>query len=444
MGGAAADCVPARSNRVAFFAILVSRFFFRHAGRRGQGRQGRSRRSTAPLEPLQTMAVRIRIRRQGWYYLAVVSLIFAGALFRQVNLLLILSGMIMSPLVLGWLLAWRTIGRLAVRRLPPGQAMAGEPLSISYVVSNPRKRLGAWAVVCEDSAVRENEPSAAEPLRVLFPHIAAGGQCKGVVRGALVRRGLYRFGPLRLSTRFPFGLFEAQRLFAEPQSILVLPRLGRLNPAWTARRRAALAGAHQRAARRGSDGDFFGLREWNRGDGLRRVAWRAAAKRGSPVVRDLEQSHSRDAALLVDLSQPGGPRAESEVLVERAVSCAATMAADLCRRGGGTLWLMTTDARFPPLGGATSGILLKDAMERLAVVESSPGDRSAALIEQAAAFVDADAEIILITTRPWTPDACGTTLRAGVARRLLVIDVSSEELRHYFDYQDVRPRTDLP
>lgn len=385
------------------------------------------------------MAARIRICRQGWYYLAVVSLIFAGALFRQVNLLLILSGIIMSPLVLGWLLAWRAIARLDVRRLLPSQAMAGETLTVAYVVSNPRKRLGAWALVCEDSAVRENEANAAaEPLRVLFPHIGAGAQRRGVVRGVLARRGLYRFGPLRITTKFPFGLFAAQQEFAERQSMLVLPRLGRLNPAWTARRRAALAGSHQRAVRRGSDGDFFGLREWNRGDGLRRVAWRAAAKRGSPVVRNLEQSHSRDAALLLDLSQPGGRQSESAALVERAVSFAATVAADLCRRGGGTLWLLTTDARFPPLAGATSGILLKDAMERLALVEPSPGDRSAALIEQAAACVDTDCEIILITTRPWSPDAGGASWmsRAGVTKRLLAIDVSNAALPQYFDYKD--------
>lgn len=384
------------------------------------------------------MAARIRICRQGWYYLAVVLLIFAGAVFRQVNLLLILSGIIMSPLLLGWLLAWRTIARLEVRRLLPGQATAGETLTVAYVVSNPRKRLGAWALVCEDSAVREAEPSAAEPLRVLFPHVGAGGQRKGVVRGALARRGLYRFGPLRITTKFPFGLFAAQRVFPEPQSILVLPRLGRLNPAWTARRRTALAGSHQRAVRRGSDGDFFGLREWNRGDGLRRVAWRAAAKRGTPVVRDLEQSHSRDAALLLDLSQPGGPRPETAALVERAVSFAATVAADLCRRGGGTLWLLTTDARFPPLAGATSGILLKDAMERLALVEPCPGDRAAAMIEQAAASVGADCELILITTRTWTPEAAATVsaARAGLTKRLLAIDVSSEELSQYFSYED--------
>lgn len=384
------------------------------------------------------MAARIRICRQGWYYLAVVLLIFAGAVFRQVNLLLILSGIIMSPLVLGWLLAWRTIARLTVRRLLPSQATAGELLSVSYVVSNPRKRLGAWALVCEDTAVRETEPNAAEPLRVLFPHVGAGEQRKGLVRGALARRGIYRFGPLRITTKFPFGLFAAQRVFSEPQSILVLPRLGRLSPAWTARRRAALAGSQQRAVRRGSDGDFFGLREWNRGDGLRRVAWRAAAKRGSPVVRDLEQSHSRDAALLLDLSQPGSPRAETAALVERAVSFAATVAADLCRRGGGTLWLLTTDARFSPLAGATSGILLKDAMERLALVEPCPGDRSAALVEQAVALVDADCEIILITTRPWTPDTAAalSAARAGLTKRLLTIDVSSEGLSQYFDYED--------
>lgn len=386
------------------------------------------------------MAVRIRICRSGWYYAMVVAAIFAGALFRQVNLLVILSGIIMSPLVLGWLLAWRTLRRLEVERMLPSQATAGETLCVSYSVVNPRRRLGSWAIVVEDGAARERTSSGSEAaeairLRVLFPHIAAGARAKGSVRVMLPRRGRYRFEGLRISTRFPFGFFSAERSESDGRAVLVLPRLGRLGPGWSARRRSALIGAQQRAGQRGREGDFFGLREWHRGDGLRRVAWRAAAKRGAPVVRDLEQPRNRDAALLLDLSRTTGSD-DDDLAVERAVGFAATVAADLCRRGGGALWLLTTDARFPPLCGAASGMLLKDALERLALVEACPGDRSAALIEQAAEVADGSCEIVWIAARPISSPGVAAVAAFGLASRLTMVDMSQEQWRQFFDWEE--------
>ena len=42
------------------------------------------------------------ICREGWYYLVIVAVVFGGAVFKEVNLLLILAGMLLGPLLLNW------------------------------------------------------------------------------------------------------------------------------------------------------------------------------------------------------------------------------------------------------------------------------------------------------------------------------------------------------
>ena len=130
-------------------------------------------------------------------------------MFRQVNLLLVLAGMIAGPLVVSAWMARRTLRGLAVRRKLPQQLAAGEMLLAGLTVDNPRRRLGAWAVVVEDEVQREGDGphDGVQRPRVIFPYVPAGHERKATYRGAMPRRGRYRFGPLRLSTRFPFGLF---------------------------------------------------------------------------------------------------------------------------------------------------------------------------------------------------------------------------------------------
>ena len=45
-------------------------------------------------------------------------------------------------------------------------------------------------------------------------------------RGRLARRGRYRLGPLRVSTRFPFGLFCHTLTLAESESLWCFPGWG--------------------------------------------------------------------------------------------------------------------------------------------------------------------------------------------------------------------------
>ncbi len=284
--------------------------------------------------------------REGWYYLLVLALIFGGAMLREVNLLLVLAGMLAGPLIFSWRSVILTLRGLRATRRVPEEICAGDLLLARLQVGNDRRKVGSWGLVVEDEIHREGAAKREKPLRgsVLFPYVPAGETRKGLYRGRLPRRGRYRLGPLRISTRFPFGLFRGSITLAAEDTLTVFPRVGRLTRRWVRRQRESFAGSHRRERRHGAEGDFYGVRPWRTGDVRRMVHWRASARSGELLVRQFEQPRNRDLAVLVDLRQPERPSAADSDNVELAVSFAATVLAEVCRTGDGRLLLGTTAA----------------------------------------------------------------------------------------------------
>jgi len=382
---------------------------------------------------------RTTVCREGWYYLLVLGLVSCGAMLREVNLLLILAGLLLGPLLFNLRAVAVTLRNLEVRRKMPQSVCAGDLLVANVSLTNRRRRIGGWAVVVEDEVQAEPARAHEKPLRpsVLFPYVPAGQSRKGVYRGRLVRRGRYRLGPLRISTRFPFGLFCRTIVVGKAETLTVLPRLGRLSRGWAARRHEAFAGTHRRERRHGTEGDFYGLRPWRSGDSRRWIHWRSSARSGELVVRQFEQPRNRDVAVLVDLWQPPRPTPSDRDHVELAVSFAATVLSDLCRKGGSTLHLGASGAKL--LSGPASQALLQEMMERLAVVQGESADRLAELLMQALGEIEPGTEIVLVSTRPIdlsdrtrfaAPWADPT--RRALLRRIRCVDVSSEELSKFF------------
>ncbi len=59
------------------------------------------------------------ICREGCYYFAIMAVVLGGAILHGLNLLLILSGMLLGPLLLNWRLVGATLRGLRIqRRLP--------------------------------------------------------------------------------------------------------------------------------------------------------------------------------------------------------------------------------------------------------------------------------------------------------------------------------------
>jgi uncharacterized protein (DUF58 family) len=382
--------------------------------------------------------------REGWQYFLIFLLVFGGALANDVNLLLILGAMLAGPLLLGHHLASFSLRGLSVERRLPRAVCAGDLLVVHLAITNTRRRVGSWSLVLEEPICRlaggqTSRDGLVGAANVLFPYVPARQTCKGDYQARLTQRGRYRLGPLRLSTFFPFGLFRYSMHFGSSAVLTVLPRLGRLTQSWSALRHESFAGNERREHRPGIDGDFYGLRPWQRGDSRRWIDWRSSARTGGLMVRQFEQPHSRDAAIVLDLCQPESPATADAESVELAVSFAATLAAELCRKGSSDVFLAVADPEPRVMGGPGSAALLQDMMERLALVDAQPRDQLCELLQLAAGQIDSGTEIILVTARTidFTREEYAGKLPADVARRvsgrgLRIVDTSDPNLSRYF------------
>ena len=138
-----------------------------------------------------------RICPEGWYYLFVVLFIIGGAVLGQVNLLVVLAGLTIGPLLFNWRLVQLMMRNVEVRRKVPPRVCAGDTLTVAVTGLNHRRRLASWTVVVEDAVQRDGGTSRDEQrVRLMLPHVPARGSCSASYRVLLTRRGRYRFGPL--------------------------------------------------------------------------------------------------------------------------------------------------------------------------------------------------------------------------------------------------------
>jgi uncharacterized protein (DUF58 family) len=347
---------------------------------------------------------RIMLTAEGAYYLFVLAFVFTGAVLREINLMLVLAGMMLGPLLYNVRASRRMIARVAVRRRLPESATAGEPVAVELVTSATAKSSGLRLI----DAVRRltNDGSSARALATATLAECPPGQPATVhYRLLFSRRGEYCFGPLQIKCSYPFGLIRRTVEHDLPGTLLVFPQLGVLTPAGSALFQQAAHGDRRQRRQSYAAGDFYGLRDYRSGDSRRHIHWRTSARRGNLMVRQFERAVHHDVAIFVDLWQPAQPGHQDQEHVERAVSLVATLVHLLCRRGGCRIWLALAPAREPPLAGVASTSLLREAMVRLARGEATSAAFDSARCNAAFSQAPKRATRVLVTSRPSIPQA---------------------------------------
>jgi uncharacterized protein (DUF58 family) len=350
---------------------------------------------------------RVRFRAEGWYYLLVLALVAGSAIFRVSNPLLMLSGLMIAPLLLNWRMAVAAMQRLTVRRRLPRRICAGDPLVVDVEVANGKRSLDTRALAVRDQIQLEGGSRRfGAAVEMLLTAVPAQESRSVSYHAELSRRGCYRFGPLDACTSFPFGLLQVSMRVKQFDTVLVCPRLGRLTGRWRELIESRRDGGQPARQRRGPpDGDYFGLREFQAGDSMRWIHWRTSAKLGKLAVRLLERQRNYDVALLLDLWQPAEPCRDDLDRVELAVSFAATVAADLCRRGDNRLLVAGADIAGSPRLMAASPLLLDELLEQLAIVRGAPDDKFPSLLAELSGAIPPGTHRLVVSTRPAPPEA---------------------------------------
>ncbi|MFO0956155.1 MAG: hypothetical protein U0800_01670 [Isosphaeraceae bacterium] len=206
------------------------------------------------------------------FFLILLGLLAIG-IYQQNNMILLVAGLFAGPLVASFFfLSQGLLSRLKVTRRPPSYVFAGEPLAIDYVLENGRRRAAALAVTIRDGFHPDDRSTGGETmvLRMFVARVAGGGRARVRWEGTAPRRGLYRFDPLILVTRSPFGLVERSRIVPAPAELVVYPTVGRLARPW---RKMLLTASEtvrgQRPERSIQQEEYHGLRDYRSGDSPR-------------------------------------------------------------------------------------------------------------------------------------------------------------------------------
>jgi uncharacterized protein (DUF58 family) len=229
------------------------------------------------------------------------------------------------------------LGKSRPSRRAPRYVFAGGPLAIDYVIENKRRVVPALALWVEDQLVAEDRTVSGwtAPLpRVFFARVTARGKGRARWEGTAPGRGRYQFGALELVSRAPFGLIERRMPVKAPGELLVYPAIGRLTRTWQhVQRQTTQTRRGRRHDRSAQQQEYHGLRDYRPGDSPRWVHWRTSARLGRPMIKEFEQQHEEDLAILVDAWLPRSkPTTAQREAVEEAVRFAAT----LCMPSPGT------------------------------------------------------------------------------------------------------------
>ena len=286
-----------------------------------------------------------------------VALVVLGRLFAIFELFLVGAGG--AALVIGAVVSTSlTRLRLDVSRdLRPPRIHAGEATTVTLVVANGGRR--RTPVLQLRDAVGPGR-TASVVLSPLSPaeRITAAYTMPGE------HRGVVGIGPLEVRVSDPFGLAALSVPAAPVVELRVWPLVERvMAPALTQGR------DHDIGTRRDlspSGDEFFALRPYADGDDLRRIHWRASAKRDDLVVRQDERPGQGRVAIVLD-TRPGS---YTDDTFERAVSAAASIAVAAARQGH-ILRLVTTAGHDSGSSTSRPGKEHVEAMlDQLAVVQT--------------------------------------------------------------------------
>jgi uncharacterized protein (DUF58 family) len=394
----------------------------------------------------------LRLTREGIYYFCVLLFVIAGAVVKELNLLVMLAGMLVAPLVLQARTVCISLRRLHFSRRMPDRVGAGEAFHLRLTVANARPFMASWLLVVRDRVHVVGRPAReGSEVEVRLPYVAPHSQETVSYRLCLTTRGLHEFGPIQVSTRFPLGLMVARRKHLVRDTLLVFPRMGRMTQAWVRLMHGDRAGNLASRGRKGlTEAEFYGLREWRPGDSQRWVHWRTSARLSEPVVRQFEQQPKAEVGMLVDLWLPPSPTEQQKLELEVAISFAASAIAELGREGNARVTVVLSQDSLVCWTGLATSALADEILTQLALASGGESPWADGL-DELAQRVPHQGRLAVISTRD-QPTGEGNGHDESAATRLPTRGRAAEvhwiralrDLKQYVAYSDASNGAERP
>ncbi len=403
---------------------------------------------------------KLTFTREGKWFVLLTLAIGSAAINTGVNLLYLVLAMMLSMIMVSGLLSEVVLRKLTLTRWLPEYVFAGNLFSYKIMLTNHKRYFPSLSLHLVDHPAQEKgrlpERSAGSSARL--PERSAGSSARlpersaGVsthlpgiftgyihhvgpqqstalyLEGIFSQRGLQEFGPVEISTRFPFGFFTKSRLLFVPASLLVLPRLGKITSF------PLLGGGYterdwdNETSARGGEGEFHNLREYRLGDNPRWIHWRSSAKHHHLLVKEFDQEQRWTVNILLDTQLSRQATVMEKAYLETAISFVTTLLLWLVERG-----FQVTIATYAPRlliqtvsGGRRRAFPL---LKSLALLEPVPDKNIANLYQEAYKALSTGITFLVLSGNRATVPLFSSQQKKN---RLIVYDVTSPAFSEIF------------
>src|SRR5437016_3918552 len=213
------------------------------------------------------------------------------------------------------LLLLRAAERVSATRQVEETFSLGAPEPVRLAVSN---RAMQWLTV----DLRDEPPAAAAAERHSFRFtLGPSHGWRGEYSITPRERGDHRFGPLHLRVRTRLGLLLRTRILPISAPVRVYPDVRQIRQYEMLARQNRTAQVGLRWVRQiGAGTEFERLRDYVPNDELRRVDWKATARRGALMTREYDVERTQTVVLALDLGRTMASRLELMTKADYAVN----------------------------------------------------------------------------------------------------------------------------
>jgi uncharacterized protein (DUF58 family) len=214
--------------------------------------------------------------RAGFMLGLTLLVLLVASINYQLNLGYVLTFLLAGSAVIGMHVCHGTLRGLTLHLAPPEPQFVGRSVQIAVQLhsGSPRVRYGIGLAVLGSA-------------HWSWTDVPAQGSARVQIAFSPAQRGQYPLPALTAETRFPMGTFRVWTVWRPAAQVLVYPA-PEVNPPPLPPGEPRAGGAA--TAQRHATGEFDGVRAYRRGDPLKLVVWKKAAKTDELVSRDAQQA----------------------------------------------------------------------------------------------------------------------------------------------------------
>jgi len=268
------------------------------------------------------------MKRASLVGILIFGLIFVGLLIFNNNLLAV-AFVLITYLAAGLIFSPQTIDLHIERQINPQRASPDTPIEITLAITNHGSHL-------EEVFIKDVLPSKLEVISGQSSLLAEIKKNETIEISYQLqgRRGIYYFDMVNFNINDRLAIYERSLQVSAKGSIFITPHIPKIKHVAIRPRQTRVYSGSIPARVGGTGVEFFGVREYQEGDTMNRINWKASARHQESLYsNEFQVERVTDVGLILDARQICDVRTPQGTLFEHQISATAALADTLISEG---------------------------------------------------------------------------------------------------------------